>query len=1415
MKDVPNVGTRREGHTVQQFLSSERKFRVTCIGFAFCLSAVIASPAQTLTTLLSFDGANGANPDYVSLVQGSDGNLYGTTLNGGEYAGGTVFKITLTGELTTLYSFCVQTGCPDGELPQAGLVQGIDGNFYGTTEHGGAPANAGTVFKITPTGTISTLYRFCTQGGTCADGAEPLAALVQATDGNFYGTTARGGDQGAGTVFQITPTGTLTRLYSFCPQGGACPDGQFPDAGLVQGTDGNFYGTTQRGGSNSVGEVFKITPSGTLTTLYSFCAQNYCTDGEGPYAGLVQGTDGNFYGTTQGGGSNNAGEVFKITPSGTLTRLYSLCSLNGCVDGANPYAGLVQATDGNFYGTTTEGGTNGNGTVFKVTPAGALTPLYSFCTQSGCVDGAQPFGGLVQATDGNFYGTTYNWGGNNLGTVFSLVPDYVLAVSVTGSGTVTSTDGFINCPSMCYRSYPNNTPVTLNATPASGWTFTGWSGACSGTGPCNVSMTQDLSVTATFSQQDYLLTVSTSGSGTVTSTDGGINCPSTCGNSYPVNTPVTLHAAPAPGWSFAGWSGACTGPGPCNVTMTQDQSVIATFTPLPNNYTLTVSISGSGTVTSSPSGINCPGTCSYTYASNTQVTLNESSGQDGTFSGWSGGSCSGTGSCIVTMTQNLSVTATFTGQSDMVMHSFGTRNDGQNPFGSLVVDSVGNFYGTTSTVGLYGKGTVFKLSTDREETVLYNFSNGNGDGQNPLGNLIFDSAGNLYGTTSAGGSYGNGTVFELSTNGTETVLYNFGNGADGQNPHAGLVFDSSGNLYGTTLNGGVFGGGTAFELSPNGSGGWTETFLYSFGTVGNDGLNPNSGLVFDNSGNLFGTTVNGGANGGGTVFELLFNTLNPRCCREILVYSFGSGSDGRNPYAGLVSDSSGNLYGTTAIGGDNNLGTAFELSSSGGGWTETFLYPFGNGADGQNPYAGLIFDNSGNLYGTTASGGLYSGGTAFELLPSSSANPRCCREILVYSFGSGSDARNPHAGLVFDSSGNLHGTTVNGGVNDSGTVFGITPLPSPVQFVAVTPCRLVDTRQTGGAIQGGGSRDFPIQQEGGCNIPATAAAYSLNVTVVPQGQLGYLTIWPTGEGRPVVSTLNSADGRVKANAAIVPAGTSGDVSVFVTDTTNVILDIDGYFAPVSDSTLAFYPLPPCRVADTRYSTYPPGLGPPSLTGGRPRAFPILSATSCNIPPTGVAAYSLNFTVVPHGTLGYLTVWPTGETQPTVSTLNDVLGRVIANAAIVVAGSSGEISAYATDNTDLIIDIDGYFAPAGSGGLSLYAVAPCRVIDTRHVGNGQPFSGILTPPVDVVGSSCGPPATAQAYVFNATVIPPGSLGYLTLWPDLENQPVVSTLNAADGSITNNMAIVPSTNGKVDAYASGITQLILDISSYFAP
>lgn len=384
----------------------------------------------------------------------------------------------------------------------------------------------------------------------------------------------------------------------------------------------------------------------------------------------------------------------------------------------------------------------------------------------------------------------------------------------------------------------------------------------------------------------------------------------------------------------------------------------------------------------------------------------------------------------------------------------------------------------------------------------------------------------------------------------------------------------------------------------------------------------------------------------------------------------------------------------------------------------------------------------------------------------------------------------------------------------------------PVQFVAVTPCRLLDTRTQhggGGPIQGGSSQTFnlvQLAQTNGCADLSTAAAFSLNVTVVPQGTLGYLSIWPSGEDQPVVSTMNSLDGRIKANAAIVPAGYQGGVNVYVTNTSDVVLDIDGYFAPAGASTLQFYKLSPCRVADTRKSNFPPGLGTPHLSAGVPRDFPVLSST-CNI-PASAQAYSLNLTAVPYPSdggfhpLGYLEVWPKDQMPAhPVSTLNNLTGTIVANAAIVPAGTSGDITAYASNDTDLAIDIDGYFAPPGTGGMSLYTGAPCRVLDTRKVGNGQPFSGTLTPPVNVVGSPCGVPSTAQAYVFNATVVPVGGLGYLTLWPDGEQQPVVSTLNAVDGAISSNMAIVPTDNGEIDAFASGTTHLILDISSFYAP
>ena len=406
------------------------KLNRACALVALCATTAIALPGQTFSTLFTFNGASGDQPRG-ALLQAADGNLYGTT-----YTRGTVYRITPNGTLTTLYLFCSQPNCVDGAYPAAGLVQDTDGDFYGTTMFGGAqstPAKAsgyGTIFKITPGGTFTTLYSFCSQA-ECADGFYPAARLVQAADGDFYGTTADGFSangfyRGGGTIFKITPSGTLTTLYKFCPQTYPtnCPDGTHPSE-LAPASDGDLYGTTSE-------TVFEITPAGALATLYRFCSQANCADGNGSSSALFQAANGAFYGTTPGGGANDspypggAGTIFKITPDGTLTTLYSFCSqispTGYCADGAFPQTGLVQGTDGNFYGTTQAGGVNGDGTLFKMSPDGALTMLYSFCSLPSCSSGTLNPTGLVQDTSGDFYGTTWNNedGDLNYGTVFRL-----------------------------------------------------------------------------------------------------------------------------------------------------------------------------------------------------------------------------------------------------------------------------------------------------------------------------------------------------------------------------------------------------------------------------------------------------------------------------------------------------------------------------------------------------------------------------------------------------------------------------------------------------------------------------------------------------------------------------------------------------------------------------------------------------------------------------------------------------------------------------------------------------------------------------------------------------------------------------------------------------------------------------------
>lgn len=364
-------------------------------------------PAQMFTTLVNFNGTNGDTPEYGALVQGRDGNFYGTTRFGGANNYGTVFRMTPAGNLSVLYSFGPTVDSPIPPVPNNNLLQASDGNLYGTTW-------SGTVFKITPSGSVTTLYTFGS-----GDGVEPNNGLIQGSDGNLWGTTQTGGAQFNGTVFKITLAGVLTTVHSFQNQEGV----SWPSSGLIQDSDGNFYGTTRLGGAYGNGSVYKITPGGVASLVHSF---NELVDGDAPTAGLVLGTDGNFYGTTAyegpgqcssapGATTSLCGTVFKVTPAGAFTLLHRFTPTAN--DGMGPdYGGLVQAGDGNFYGVTSLGGASNLGTIYRITPSGTFTLVHSF----GGSDGQNPLGGLVKGSDGNLYGTTSQGGSGSKGTVFKL-----------------------------------------------------------------------------------------------------------------------------------------------------------------------------------------------------------------------------------------------------------------------------------------------------------------------------------------------------------------------------------------------------------------------------------------------------------------------------------------------------------------------------------------------------------------------------------------------------------------------------------------------------------------------------------------------------------------------------------------------------------------------------------------------------------------------------------------------------------------------------------------------------------------------------------------------------------------------------------------------------------------------------------
>lgn len=678
-----------------------------------------------------------------NLVEGADGNFYGTTTHGGPLGAGSVFRVTPSGILTTLIS--------DQANPAAGLVVGNDGLLYGMTGAGG-PFGWGTFFRMT---TNAVLTNFAVLDGT--NGGNPQFGLALAGDGNFYGASAEGGANSAGAVFRVTPSGIVTPLVSFAFD----TNGAAPSASLTLGPDGALYGFTSVGGTLFGGTIFKITTAGALTTLHSF----QLAEGLVHQAAMTVGPDGNLYGTSRDGGSADRGSVFRITTSGDYATIASFVGANGAV----PASQLTVGPDGQLYGATQLGGAANLGTVFKITTNGVLTTLASFTNSAN----ALPVSGLLRASDGNFYGCSQ-------GAVFKVAPDGLLTTVVS----LMPLDGL-------------NPQAALTPGPD--------------------------------------------------------------GNFY--------------GTTRAGGS---------------------------NNFGTIFRLTSEGTLT-------------RLFAFN---------GTNGAF-----------------------------------------------PQSTLTLGKDGNFYGaTTSGGGANSAGTLFQFSTNGILTTLASFNSTN-TGFSPDGPLLMDTNGNLYGATPISGPGLRGTVFRLTTNGVLTTLASF-SGPNGATPRDGLVVGGDGNFYGITASGGANNAGTVFRLTPAGA----LTTLFSFNNT--NGANPIGGLVFGPDGFLYGTTGFGGTNlGFGTIFKLSTNGI------LTTLFNF-HGDDGEEPSYRLTFGRDGKLYGTASFAGDLanspsgvGSGSVFSITTNG---TFATLFLF-HGTNGSNPGASLTLGPDGNLYGSTSQGGPGGGGAIFRV----------------------------------------------------------------------------------------------------------------------------------------------------------------------------------------------------------------------------------------------------------------------------------------------------------------------------------------------------------------------------------------------------------------------------------------------------
>jgi uncharacterized repeat protein (TIGR03803 family) len=779
-----------------QMRSSRTPFRIAVAVAAAVFSCAPPAVAQAnFSVVHTFPGPAPARP-YAPLVQGLDGNFYGTTFEGGDNNSGTIFRMTPAGVITIVHQF-THVGL-DGSAPRAGLVQANDGTFYGVTTFGGpgdqGMGGSGTVFQMTTAGVVTGLFPF---GGPTDGSSYPIPTLFKGNDGNFYGTTftdglpvVNGVNTGSGTVYRFTPGSGIFTIHAW-DRGPT--DGGFAVAGVIQARDGNLYGTTNQGGPADLGTVFKVTVGGTVTLLHTFAGGT--TDGQNSWGGVIQGRspDNNLYGTTVFGGAEGCGTVFRIATDGSgFTILHSFNFTN---DGCEVLAGLVQGTDGNFYGTTHAGGTSNNGTVFKMTPTGTMTKLHDF----NDANGSHPYASLIQGTDGNFYGTTFYGGANHAGVVFKITsagvftllqsfgggtdaarPMAPLIVGTDGNLYGTSEIGGIADKGTIYRMSPAGAVTILHS--FINYTFVG--------GGINVH----------------------SYSALVQATDGNFYG---AANTFDVPTQTVLYKITAGGTFTA-------------------LHTLSTATEGFNASALIQATDGNFYGTARSGGTSNVGTIfKMTPAGTVTVLHTFLGGSDGDspyapLVQGSDGNLYGTTFSGGASNSGLAFKIALTGSGYTVLHSFVASTEGANPQAPLIQALDGNFYGTTQESGASQGGTIFKMTPGGTVTVLHAFDNTATDPLLPFiaapnGALVQAADGTFYGTHVGDGATTFGMIYSMTPAGVFTVLHTF-NGSDGATPYAGLVRASGTSFYGTTYHGGP----TYHGLSTIGPTGVGEVFRLSF-----------------------------------------------------------------------------------------------------------------------------------------------------------------------------------------------------------------------------------------------------------------------------------------------------------------------------------------------------------------------------------------------------------------------------------------------------------------------------------------------------------------------------------------------------------------------------------------------------------